>query len=268
MRNNEKDNHELDIDLLLRDAAAEENKALPLTDWKRRLLEKVENGEEEIPVADELAARRRRKLRKWTAGISTAAAALLLLVGASGLLQNNGMNAKFAVPQEARIAEEQGTMDQALPEASLYAMPEAPMAAQDAPATEAPSALEAPAPAPAALESQPPAATGAGDAAGGAGQANLFGTEQALTPEQQQAIDALNAALPAERGKADPATAVVIQLENVTVAVHPLSGREAQEISRALVYQIMIVSDTGETATYVVDASNYEVLGEIVEISE
>lgn len=265
MRNNEKDNHELDIDLLLRDAAAEENKALPLTDWKRRLLEKVENGEQEIPVADELAARRRSKLRKWTAGISTAAAALLILVGASGLLQNNGMNAKSAVPQEARIAAEQGTMDQALPEASLYAMPEAPMA-QDAPATEAPSALEAPAPA--ALESQPPAATGAGDTAGGAGQANLFGTEQALTPEQQQAIDALNAALPAERGKVDPATAVVIQLENVTVAVHPLSGREAQEIARALVYQIMVVSDTGETATYVVDASNYEVLGEIVEISE
>ncbi len=259
MRNNEKDNHELDIDLLLRDAAAEENKALPLDDWKRRLLEKVESGEEEIPVADELAARRRSKLRKWTVGISTVAAALLIVVGTSELFQSNGMNEKSAVPQEARIAAEQGPMDQALPEASLYAMPEAPMAAQDAPA--APSALEAPAP---AVESAPPT-VGTGDTAGSAGQANLFGMEQALTPEQQQAIDALNAALPAERGKADPATAVVLQLDNVTVTVHPLSGGEEQEVTRALVYQIMVVSDTGEMASYVVDASNYEVLGEIVE---
>ncbi len=270
----EKDDRELNIDLLLRGVAEKENEALPLEDWKRQLYKKIESdqdqaqreeqsaAEEESPIVDELAARRRRNMRRLTIGFSTVAAAILIVVGTRQYWERN-LSAKSALPQEEiRMAAEAapyGTAqsDTALPEA-LYLAPEAP-------AAEAPASTEAPAadkgmPAPAV-----PAPSVSADNAAGSGQAGILSGPVELTPEQQKAVDALNAALPTERGKVDPATAIVVQLELVTLKVRPLSGGETQEVTRARAYQIMVGADTGAAISYAVDADTYEVLGEIVE---
>lgn len=259
----EKDNHEPNIELLLRETAAQENDALPLEDWKRQILHKIETGQtqQEPPAVDELAARRRKNLRKITIGFSTVAAAVLILLGTSQYWQG-GMNAKSAPQQDIRMATEAAPYDAApseaaLPEA-LYAAPEAP-AALEAPAAEAPAATGPEAPA------APAPSSAFADNAAGTGEAGIMSGTAALTPEQQKAIDALNAALPKERGKVDPATAVVVQLEVVTLKVRPLFGEEVQEMTRALVFQIEVGADTGEMISYAVDAETYEVLGEVVE---
>ena len=276
----EKDNRELNIDLLLRNVAEKENEALPLEDWKRQLFKKIESDqpqrgessamEEESPIADELASRRRRNMRRLTIGFSTVAAALLIVLGTSQYWQDD-LKAKSAPQEEIRMAAEAAPYDAApseagLPEA-LYAAPEAPALeapAAEAPASEAPAAdkanTDAAVPAPAA-----PAPSVPTDNAAGSTQAGILSGPVELTPEQEKAVDALNAALPTERGKVDSATAIVVQLELVTLKVRPLSGGETQEVTRTRVYKIMVGMDTGAAISYAVDAETYEVLGEIVE---
>ncbi len=255
----EKDNHEPNIELLLRETAAQENDALPLEDWKRQILHKIESDQtrqEEPPIVDELAERRRRNMRRLTIGFSSVAAALLILLGTSQYWQN-GMSAKSAPQQDVRMAAEAAPYDAAPPESGLpevlYAAPESP-AALEAPAATGPEAPAAPAP-----------SSASADNGAGTGQAGIMSGTAALTPEQQKAIDVLNAALPKERGKVDPATAAVVQLELVTLKVRPLSGEEVQEVTRTLVYQIVVGANTGGMISYAVDADTYEVLGEIVE---
>ena len=259
----EKNNQELNIDLLLRETAAKENDALPLEDWKRSLFKKIESDQtqqEETPIVDELAERRRRNMRRLTVGFSSVAAALLILVGTSQYWRN-GMSAKSAPQQDIRMAAEAAPYGTAqseeanLPEA-LYAVPEAP-AAMEAPAfTESPAAGAAPA---------APAPSSAADSGSGADQTGILSGPVELTPEQQKALDALNVALAAERGNVDAATVAVVQLEHVTLKVRPLSGEETEKVTRTVVYQIMVGANTGETISYAVDADTYEVLGEIVE---
>ncbi len=271
----EKDNRELNIDLLLRNVAEKENEALPLEDWKRQLFKKIESdephreeqpaAEDELSMVDELAARRHRNMRRFTIGFSTVAAALLIVLGTRQYWQED-FKAKSALPQEEiRMAAEAAPYDAAPSEAAL---PEALYAAPEAPALEAPASTEAPAadmagtgtPAPVA-----PAPSIPTDNAAGSAQAGILSGPAELTPEQKKAIDVLNAALPTERGKVDPATAIVVRLELVTLKVRPLSGGETQEVTRTLVYQITVGADTGAAITYAVDAETYEVLGEIVE---
>ncbi len=272
-----KNNHELNIDLLLRETAAQENDTLPLEDWKRQLFKKIESDDqpqrEEASVADELAARRHRNLRKLTIGFSTVAAALIILLGTRQYWQEN-LNAK-AAPQDAqmeiRMAEEAAPYDaapsgDALPEA-LYAAPEAP-AALEAPA---PAAIEPPASTGGSTEAPAaPAPSVSADNGAGAGQAQagILSGPEALTAEQQQAVDAVNALLPETRGKVDAATALVMLLKNATITVRPLSGGEAverAEVTRPRIYQVMADPTVEGAPSYAVDADTYEVLGEIVE---
>lgn len=265
----EKDNRELDIDLLLRETAEQENRALPLDDWKRQLYKKIESDDqprrEEAPVADELAARRRRNLRKLAVGFSTVAAALIILLGTRQYWQEN-LNAKAAPQQEqeVRMAVEEAPFGAASTDA---AMPEAMLTAPESPALEAPDA-------------EPPAATKGSTGSGAApapslaaedggenndqAQAGILSDTLVLTPEEQQAVDAVNALLPENRGKVEAASALVLLLENATIAVRPISGGELTEVTRPRIYQVIADPAAEGTASYAVDADTYEVLGEIV----
>ncbi|HWR24151.1 MAG TPA: hypothetical protein VN366_11815 [Feifaniaceae bacterium] len=268
-----KNDREPDIDLLLRDAAAKENDALPLEDWKRQLYKKIESDDqprrdeppEELPIADELAARRRKNMRRFTVGFSTVAAALLIVLGTRQYWQQN-LSAKSA-PEEIRMAAEAAPYDAAAPAApapSESALPEALYAAPEAPALEAPAATEAPAAD--TKDKAAPAPSASADSAAGSGKADMgiMSGPVELTPEQRQAVDAVNAALPEERGRVDDAAALVTLLEDATFTVRPLSGAEAVEITRARIYWVEADPSAENAPAYAVDADTYEVLGEIV----
>ncbi len=267
MHNKEKDQKELDIDLLLRDVAAEENDALPLSDWKHQIFAKIESGQTDQgsgPVVDELAARRRKNLRRWTISFSTAAAALLIVLGTSQYWQQDG-KAKAApseMQQDVRMAAEEAAPEAGTPEASLYAA-EAPMAIE-AP-SEAPQAPSADVPAPAAPVEPAPSDSSTGNAASGAGQANMMTGPVALTQEQQHALDAVTALLTETRGNVDAAAASVALLENSTITIRPFSGGEAVEMTFPRVYQVVIDPNVEGAPSYAVDVNTYEVLGEIAE---
>jgi|GEM_PF-4912427 len=271
MRKENKDFNDFDLDAALRKLAAKENAALPAGQWKEAVLKKAE--EDDMPAAepydknDLKSFRRRKTMRRMTAGLSLAAALVVILLGAfsSGFLHlgasDSRMDAqpKMAAAQEAPAA----TAAPAAPESLALPAP-APDTGASGSAAQAPSLAGGAAPA----ESGTPLLTppSAGNAQNAAGDIRPFMAALTLTPEQEKAVDAVrNAPLISYRGADGSAEPVVQTVENTGVRVRFWDTNETKTVTLPVLYLVTLNPAEEDAPRYAVDGATFEVLGTVVE---
>lgn len=258
------ENRNFDIDALLRDTAQADNQALPFSDWKDALLQKAAGQAPEDVQADGTLAfappRKRRaiSLRQAAIGLSTVAAALLVVFGMRGMQPAAPAPAPAepaAFSMAAPAAPEANAADAATPHPDTAPLAEA---APMAPEGYVGDSQEAPASAGAAADAMPPEAGAYGAAGASSAQGRM-----AISPEELEALYAVQAALGLPEEEAE--FAYVMLEENARYTIAPLEANaKAAELNDISIYVVILDMTAEMPPSYAVDASTMKVLGTIV----